>query len=366
MRELGKVRRAFDMSTHGPGGGARQPRRRRGDRASAAGERRGPTPSCAAVLARHGLDPVGPRRGELPLRRHGRRHRRARGRPAARGRHHPAADGLRRAGRGADHGGDRRGPRRSRHGPFGRRRRRQRSGKVQAHVSSAPAHRQTGLLRRNPGFRALFAATFASGLGTWIAVVALTIDVYDRTGSATWVSALLVADFLPSVAIGLLFGPLIDRLSRRRIMVVADLAQGWHLRCAPVHEQPRGDRGPRRRRRLRDGLLPAGLVRRSAEPRHRGRPRVGELAAPRRRLPVVDDRDGDRRHHRRRFEPRRPPTGSTRRRSSSRRRFILRIAPSRSRRRGPSREATGETWATGSRWSSAHASCSRCSARGIS
>ncbi len=92
-------------------------------------------------------------------------------------------------------------------------------------MSNPPADRQPGLLRRNPGFQALFAATFASGLGTWIAVVALSIDVYDRTGSATWVSALLVADFLPSVAIGLLLGPLIDRLSRRRIMVVADLAR---------------------------------------------------------------------------------------------------------------------------------------------
>src|SRR4029450_8371523 len=79
------------------------------------------------------------------------------------------------------------------------------SGKVQKHVSSAPAHRQPGLLRRNPGFRALLAATFASGLGTWIAVVALTIDVYDRTGSAKWVSGLLVADFLPAVGGGLLF-----------------------------------------------------------------------------------------------------------------------------------------------------------------
>ncbi len=105
-------------------------------------------------------------------------------------------------------------------------------------MSSAPARPQPGLLRRNPGFRALFAATFASGLGTWIAVVALTIDVYDRTESAKWVSALLVADFLPSVAIGLLFGPLIDRLSRRRIMVVADLARLGIFAALPFTNSP--------------------------------------------------------------------------------------------------------------------------------
>lgn len=92
-------------------------------------------------------------------------------------------------------------------------------------MSHRSSRLQLDLLRRNPGFRLLFSATFASGLGTWIAVIALTVDVYDRTGSAKWVSALLVADFLPSVVIGLLFGPLVDRLSRRRIMVVADLAR---------------------------------------------------------------------------------------------------------------------------------------------
>jgi MFS family permease len=92
-------------------------------------------------------------------------------------------------------------------------------------VRSRSFRRQSDLLRRASGFRLLFSATFTSGLGTWIAVIALTIDVYDRTGSASWVSALLIADFLPSVAIGLLLGPLIDRLSRRRIMIGADLAR---------------------------------------------------------------------------------------------------------------------------------------------
>jgi MFS family permease len=71
----------------------------------------------------------------------------------------------------------------------------------------------------------LFLATFGSGLGTWLAFVALTVDVYDRTHSGPWVSALLIADFLPMVAIGLVFGPLVDRLSRRGLLVAADLAR---------------------------------------------------------------------------------------------------------------------------------------------
>lgn len=83
--------------------------------------------------------------------------------------------------------------------------------------------RQLQLLERAPDFRALFLATTASGLGTWLAVIALTVDVYDRTHSAKWVSALLIVDFLPVVLIGLAFGPLVDRFSRRRLMVASDL-----------------------------------------------------------------------------------------------------------------------------------------------
>jgi MFS family permease len=77
----------------------------------------------------------------------------------------------------------------------------------------------------NRSFRLLFLATLGSGIGTWIAVVALTVDVYDRTHSGPWVSALLVVNFLPSVVVGLLFGPLIDRFSRRRLMIASDLAR---------------------------------------------------------------------------------------------------------------------------------------------
>ena len=105
-------------------------------------------------------------------------------------------------------------------------------------MQSSSFRRQSSLLRRASGFRLLFFATFASGLGTWIAVIALTIDVYDRTGSAKWVSALLVADFLPSVAIGILLGPLIDRLSRRRIMVVADLSRVGIFAVLPFAGSP--------------------------------------------------------------------------------------------------------------------------------
>jgi len=85
--------------------------------------------------------------------------------------------------------------------------------------------RQLSLLGRAPSFRLLFCSTLASGLGTWLAVIALTVDVYDRTHSAKWVSALLIVDFLPAVAIGLFFGALIDQVSRKLLMIGADVVR---------------------------------------------------------------------------------------------------------------------------------------------
>jgi MFS family permease len=75
---------------------------------------------------------------------------------------------------------------------------------------------------RLPGFRNLFVATLCSSAGTLIAAVALTIDVKQRTDSGPWVAAVLVVEFLPTVIVGLLLGPLLDRLERRSLMIAAD------------------------------------------------------------------------------------------------------------------------------------------------
>jgi MFS family permease len=85
--------------------------------------------------------------------------------------------------------------------------------------------RQLSLLGTAPGFRLLFFATLGSSLGTLLATVALVVDVKDRTNSGSWVSALLIVEFLPAVAVGLFLGPLLDRLSRRGLMVVSDLVR---------------------------------------------------------------------------------------------------------------------------------------------
>lgn len=81
------------------------------------------------------------------------------------------------------------------------------------------------VLLRHSRFRLLFAATAASGIGNWLAVVALQVDVYDRTHSGWWVGALLVVNVVPAVFLGLLLGPVVDRFSRKGLMIGSDLGR---------------------------------------------------------------------------------------------------------------------------------------------
>jgi MFS family permease len=96
--------------------------------------------------------------------------------------------------------------------------------------------RQLSLLGSASGFRLLFFATLGSSLGTLLATVALVIDVKDRTNSGPWVAALMFVEFLPAVAVGLFFGPFLDRLPRRGVMIFADL-----IRCAVFCTLPFAD-----------------------------------------------------------------------------------------------------------------------------
>jgi MFS family permease len=97
---------------------------------------------------------------------------------------------------------------------------------------------RVGLLRRSPSFGLLFLATAGSSFGTYLAAIALTVNIYDLTKSGVWVAGLLIADFLPIVLIGLLFGPLVDRLSRRRLMIVSDLARVAVFAVLPFVDRP--------------------------------------------------------------------------------------------------------------------------------
>jgi len=74
-------------------------------------------------------------------------------------------------------------------------------------------------------YRLLLLATLGSGVGNWLAIIALQVDVFDRTHSGWWVGGLLIANILPAVFIGLFFGPLVDRLSRKSLMIASDIGR---------------------------------------------------------------------------------------------------------------------------------------------
>ena len=93
-------------------------------------------------------------------------------------------------------------------------------------------------LRRNPGCALLFWATAGSAVGTYLAALALSVHIFARTGSGAWLAALLIADFIPIVVIGIALGPLVDRLSRRRLMIVSDLVRAATFVALPFVERP--------------------------------------------------------------------------------------------------------------------------------
>ncbi len=95
------------------------------------------------------------------------------------------------------------------------------------------ANESSSLLRRNRDLRSLVASRAVSSAGTWLAYVALTVDVYRRTHSSVWVSAVLLADFLPTVAVATMFGPWLDRLPRRTLLVGSEVAAGAVFAALP-------------------------------------------------------------------------------------------------------------------------------------
>ncbi|MGI8671703.1 MAG: MFS transporter [Luteitalea sp.] len=81
------------------------------------------------------------------------------------------------------------------------------------------------LLRDNPSFRRLWIAQAVSQLGDWFNAVAVYALLLDLTGSASLVAAMMVVQLLPIALVGPLAGVVVDRLPRRAVMIVTDLAR---------------------------------------------------------------------------------------------------------------------------------------------
>jgi MFS family permease len=79
------------------------------------------------------------------------------------------------------------------------------------------------LLKSSSLLRRFFAARFQSELGTGAAYVALVLVAYQRLHSGWAVALVLLADFLPGIALSAPLGALADRMSRRRLAIAGDV-----------------------------------------------------------------------------------------------------------------------------------------------
>ncbi|WP_460868689.1 MFS transporter [Rhodococcus aerolatus] len=87
-------------------------------------------------------------------------------------------------------------------------------------------------------FRWLWLADVQSLLGDQVARVALSVLVFSRTGSGFATAAVYALTYLPALVGGVLLGPLADRVPRRRLLVLGDLARAALLAVMAVPGVP--------------------------------------------------------------------------------------------------------------------------------
>ena len=91
---------------------------------------------------------------------------------------------------------------------------------------------------RGREFRLLWLADAQSLLGDQLARVALSVLVYDRTGSGLVTAVVYALTYLPALFGGVLLGPLADRLPRRGLLVGGDVVRAALLAVMTVPRLP--------------------------------------------------------------------------------------------------------------------------------
>jgi predicted MFS family arabinose efflux permease len=92
-------------------------------------------------------------------------------------------------------------------------------------------HRQGSLssyfkiVRENRNFRLLWTAQIVSEIGDWLYSIAIYSLLFELTGSARSVATALVLQVLPQFFIGPTAGVVNDRMSRKRVMILADIGR---------------------------------------------------------------------------------------------------------------------------------------------
>jgi len=87
------------------------------------------------------------------------------------------------------------------------------------------------LVRANPNFRRLWLAQIISEMGDWLYTIAIYSLLLEVTGSAQSVAVAVVLQILPQFFVAPTAGVINDRMSRKRVMIFADLARAVIVLC---------------------------------------------------------------------------------------------------------------------------------------
>ena len=79
------------------------------------------------------------------------------------------------------------------------------------------------LLKRNRPFRNLWYGQVVSELGDWLNSIAIYALILQLTGSGMAMAAAMMAKLLPFFFISPVAGVMVDRLDRKKVMIVSDL-----------------------------------------------------------------------------------------------------------------------------------------------
>ncbi len=97
--------------------------------------------------------------------------------------------------------------------------------------------RQVRILR-NRDFRLLWTSSAISGIGSWLLIVALPVQVFALTGSAAATGLTLALESLPALVIGPWAGALLDHWNLSRAMWLADIASAAAVAAILFADRP--------------------------------------------------------------------------------------------------------------------------------
>lgn len=93
---------------------------------------------------------------------------------------------------------------------------------------------KNNLLRKNKNYRVLWLANSGSILGDWFNQVALGQVTLSLTNSASAMGIVLLCRSLPSVLLGPVISPLVDRYSKKKIMLFSDFTRAFFALLFPL------------------------------------------------------------------------------------------------------------------------------------